>query len=240
MSNVGFRIYTRFNRPDTRVVEAFRQLPVAVIADDMNRLACMDARIKTLNGVPLAGCAVTVKVRPGDNLLLHRALDMAAPGDVIVVDGQGDLSNAVAGENMMMWAQRRQLAGVIVDGAMRDVASIRQMPFPVFAAGIQPKGPYKTGPGEINVPICCGGIVVHPGDIVVGDDDGVVVIRPRDAAAVLKSAQARHQKEEVTRLAILEGTYDRSAYTETALRKMGCEVIDAAWDEVSEETARQA
>jgi len=107
--------------------------------------------------------------------------------------------------------------------------------FPVFAAGIQPKGPYKNGPGEINVPICCGGVVINPGDIIVGDDDGVVAIRPIDAPAVCKRAHARHQKEGLTRQAILDGSYDRSAYTEEALRKMGCEVIDAAWSEQAAE-----
>jgi RraA family protein len=235
MSNVGFRIYTKINRPDKQLVENFRGLPVAVIADEMNRLGCMDARIKPLNRAALLGVALTVKARAGDNLMLHRALDMAAPGDVIVVDGQGDLSNAIAGENMMMWAQRRQIGGVIIDGAMRDLDSIRNLEFPVFAAGIQPKGPYKNGPGEINVPICCGGVVINPGDIIVGDDDGVVAIRPIDAPAVCKRAHARHQKEGLTRQAILDGSYDRSAYTEEALRKMGCEVIDAAWSEQAAE-----
>jgi RraA family protein len=236
MSNVGFRIYTKINRPDQQLIENFRGLPVAVIADEMNRLGCMDARIKPLNRVPLLGVAFTVKVRAGDNLMVHRALDMALPGDVIVVDGQGDLSNAIAGENMMMWAQRRRLAGVIVDGAMRDLDALRTLELAVFAAGIQPKGPYKTGPGEINVPICCGGVVINPGDIIVGDEDGVVSIHPVDAPTVCKKAHARHQKESVTRQTIVDGSYDRSAYTEDALRKMGCEVIDAAWSQqVAEE-----
>ena len=237
MSNVGFRIYTKINRPDQQLIESFRGLAVAVIADEMNRLGCMNARIKPLNRVPLLGVAFTVKARAGDNLMLHRALDMALPGDVSVVDGQGELSNAIAGENMMMWAQRRKLAGVIIDGAMRDLDSLRSLEFSVFAAGIQPKGPYKNGPGEINVPICCGGVVIYPGDIIVGDEDGVVSIHPVDAPAVCKSAHARHQREGVTRQAIINGTYDRSAYTDEALRTMGCEVIDAAWSEhAAEET----
>jgi RraA family protein len=231
MPNLGFRIYTKINRPEKTMVESFRGLPVAVIGDEMNRLNCMAARIRPLNHEPLLGVALTVRVRSGDNLLLHRALDMAEPGDVIVVDAHGDLSNAVAGENMMMWAQQRRIAGVVVDGAMRDLDSIRKMNLPVFCAGIQPNGPYKSGPGEINVPVSCGGILVYPGDIVVGDDDGVISIRPKDAPAVLKTAQSRHQKEEVTRQTILNGTYDRSPYSEQALRKQGCEIIDAAWDE---------
>lgn len=239
MSNAGFRIFTKVDRPDGQLVEGFRGLPVAVIADEMNRLSCMDARIKPLNKAPLLGVAVTVKARAGDNLLLHRALDMAEPRDVIVVDGQGDLSNALAGENMMMWAQQRQLAGVVVDGAMRDVNSIERLQLPVFAAGIQPKGPYKNGPGEINVPVSCGGIVVYPGDIIVGDDDGVVAIRPVDALEVLRRAKARHQKEDATRQRILDGTYDRSAYTEDALRKMGCEIIEAAWNDVLQDAGQR-
>ena len=239
MSNVGFRIYKKLNRPDKKLVEQFKGLPVAVIADEMNRLGCMDARIKPLNKAPLLGVALTVKARAGDNLMLHRALDMAEPGDVIVLDGQGDLSNAIAGENMMMWAERRELAGVVVDGAMRDLDSIGKMRFSVFAAGIQPKGPYKNGPGEINVPVCCGGIVVYPGDIIVGDDDGVVALHPIDAPAVLQRALARQQKEGLTRESIIRGTYDRSSYTEEALQKMGCEIIDSAWsDNLAEDVSR--
>lgn len=232
MSNVGFRIFTKFNRPEPRLVEEFKGVPVAVIGDEMNRLCCMEARIRPLNKTPLVGVAMTVRTRPGDNLLLHRALDMAAAGDIIVVDGQGELSNAIAGENMMMWAHHRELGGVVVDGAMRDIEAISKLPMAVFAAGIQPRGPYKSGPGEINVPITCGGIVVFPGDIVVGDEDGVVVVRPAEAAAIAKRAHARHQKEELTRQTIVQGTYDRSAYTEDALRKMGCEIVDAVWSDV--------
>lgn len=231
MSNVGFRIFTKINRPDQLLLESFRGVPVAVIGDEMSRRGCMDSRIKPLNGVPLLGPAITVRVRAGDNLLLHRALDMAEFGDVIVVDAQGDLSNAVAGENMMMWAERRGIGGVIIDGAMRDMDALRSMRLPVFAAGIQPNGPYKNGPGEINVPISCGGIVVYPGEIIVGDGDGVVAINPADAPDVLKRARTRQQKENKTREAILNGTYDRTPYTEEALREMGCDIIEGAWSD---------
>jgi len=231
MSEVGFRIYTKINRPDKQLVESFRELPVPVIGDETNRLGCMDARIRPMNNEPLLGVALTVRVRVGDNLVLHRALDMAEPGDVIVVDGQNGLSNAVTGENMMMWAERRGVAGVVVDGAIRDVDAIRKMRLPVFAAGIQPKGPYKSGPGEVNVPISCGGIVIFPGAIIAGDQDGVVAIHPKDAPAVLKRAQKRQQKELATRETIINGTYDRSSYTEDALRERGCEIIDEAWSE---------
>ena len=167
-------------------MEAFKGLPVANIADEMNRLYYHDARIKPLNDVPLLGTAFTVKARVGDNLMLHKALDMAQPGEVIVVDVQGDLSNSVTGEIMMRQAVKRGISGVVVDGAVRDAEALKALELSIYAAGIQPNGPYKDGPGEINVPVCCGGIVVKPGDILIGDVDGIVVIDPQDAPEILE------------------------------------------------------
>jgi RraA family protein len=229
MPNIGFRVFTRINRPPQALVEAFSNLPVANIADEMNRLWCMDARIRPLNKAPLLGPAFTVRARVGDNLMLHAAIDLAEPGDVIVVEDQGDLANALIGENMMLWAARRRLGGMVVDGAMRDVECLSQMNFPCYAAGIQPKGPYKDGPGEINVPISCGGVVVTPGDIVVGDADGIVVIPPRDAADVATKARKKLEAELATRKAIADGTWNRTPYTLEALAAKGCEIIDDAW-----------
>jgi regulator of RNase E activity RraA len=228
-ANIGFRIFTRIHRAPKALVEEFRGLPVANIADEMNRMFCLDARIRPMNGSPLLGVAFTVRARPGDNLMLHRAIDMAEPGDVILVEDQGDLANAMSGENMMMWAARRGIAGVVVDGAMRDADSIAKMNFPVYARGINPRGPYKAGPGEINVPISCGGAVVHPGDIVVGDADGVLVIPRRDGEAVLTRAKQKLAQEFAMRAAIEAGTWDRSGYTEERLSAMGCEIIDGAY-----------
>ena len=229
MSNVGFRVYKKINRPNKALLDQFKDLPVANIADEMNRLGCMDARIRPLNSSPLVGPALTVKARAGDNLMLHRALDMAEPGDVIVVEDQGDLTHALIGELMMLWAERRGIAGVVVDGAMRDIDVLRGLKIAAYAAGIQPKGPYKAGPGEINVPISCGGVVVNPGDIVVGDADGLLVIRPGDAPAILEKAKGKYKKEMAAREAIKNGSWDRSAYSEEALRAMGCEFIDDVW-----------
>jgi RraA family protein len=226
MSDVGFRIYKKINRPDRALVEEFKGIPVSNIGDEINRLGCMDARINPYNASPMLGTAFTVKARTGDNLMLHYAIDAAQPGDVIVVQGEGDLAHALIGELMMTWAERRKIAGMVIDGAIRDVDTIRKMSMPVYAAGVQPKGPYKLGPGEINVPVSCGGIVVFPGDIVVGDQDGVVVIRPKDALEIAKKAQKKHAQEDATREAIANGTWNRSAYSEEALRKLGCEIID--------------
>lgn len=234
MSNVGFRIFTRIKRPDQALVQGFKDIPVANIADEMGRMYCLDTGIRPLNTTPLLGTAFTVRARPGCNLMLHRALDMAEPGDVVIVEDQGDQTNALTGENMMMWAHRRGLAGVVIDGAVRDLESIGKLAFPVYAKGINPRGPHKSGPGEINVPINCGGVVVHPGDIIVGDQDGIVVISPRDAQTVLAKARKKLEKEIATRVAIEAGTWDRSGYSAAALQAMGCEIIDAAYaDEVA-------
>lgn len=229
MSNVGFRIYKKINRPDKELVERFRGLPVANIADEMNRMNCMDARLRPVNGSPLLGTAFTVKSRIGDNLMFHKALDLAQPGDVIVVDGRGDLANSLTGEIMMRQAMKRGIAGVIVDGAVRDVEALSRMDLPIYSAGITPQGPYKDGPGEINVPVSCGGVTVNPGDILVGDADGVVVISPRDAAALAEKAAIKSQKEQATFKSIEDGTLDRSAYSDEAFIKRGCEIIDDFW-----------
>lgn len=225
MANTGFRIYTDFLRPTAEQVEQFRGIAAANIADEMNRLSCMDARLKPINEVALLGTAVTVKVRSGDNLMIHRALDMAQPGDVVVVDGQGDLSRALVGELMLCQAVQRKLAGLIIDGAIRDLAALRKLPIAIYAAGATPNGPFKYGPGEVNVPISCGGIVVHPGDILVGDADGVVVVRPQEADALARKAAAKAQSEQQTLVKIAAGTRDRSAYGDAAFEARGCEII---------------
>lgn len=195
-SNVGFRIYENFTRPDPKLIEGFRGIPSSNIGDMMNRLYCMDAGISPMNKVDsMVGCAFTVKVPIGDNLIFHRALDLAKPGDILVIDGAGALDRSLAGEIMMTFAEKKGFAGVIVDGALRDLDGIQKMSMPVYARGITPQGPYKNGPGEINVPVCCGGIAVLPGDIIVGDGDGVVVIRPADAPHLLELSIDKLAKE---------------------------------------------
>ena len=226
MSNAGFRIFTKVNRPEKELVEAFRGLPAANIADEMNRLFCVDARIKLVNNVPLLGPAFTVKARVGDNLLFHKALELAQPGDVIVVDGQGDLMNAITGEIMMTEARKKGIAGIVIDGAIRDVEALKAMDkMAIYAAGVTPKGPYKDGPGEINVPVCCGGIVVNPGDILVGDADGIVVINPQDAPELVEKAKGKQAKEQAIFKAIEAGNRDKS-WIDRELKARGCEIID--------------
>ena len=225
MANVGFRIHNKIDRPKRELVESFAGIPVANIADNMNRMSCMNSRIRPLNSAPLLGTAITVKTRPGDNLMLYKAIDMAQPRDIIVVDGQGDLTNSITGELMITLMKEIGISGLIVDGAIRDLGAIREMDFPVYAVGVQPKGPYKDGPGEINVPISCGGIVVNPGDILVGDDDAVVVILPQDAPEILQKAKATVAKEAGIMEAIKNNKWDRS-WVDKVLREKGCEFLD--------------
>ena len=223
MQNVGMRINASISRPDPGLIEAFKALPVANIGDCMSRTFCMHPAIRPYNDNPLAGPAFTVKVRPGDNLMLHKALDLAAPGDIIVVDGQGDMSNALIGELMVSWAVKRGLGGIIIDGAIRDVNRLRTVGIPVYAAGVTPAGPYKEGPGEINFPVVCGGVVVNPGDIIVGDADGVVVINPGDARSVLEKASAKSRDELQTLLDIENGAWPRG-WVDAALAAKGCDL----------------
>jgi regulator of RNase E activity RraA len=226
VANPGFRIKKNFARPDPALVAKFKDVPAANIGDNMNRMAGMNARISPLNDSPLLGCAFTVKVRVGDNLLLHKAIDMAQPGDVIVVDAQGERSYGTTGELMVAWMRRRGIAGLVVDGCVRDSARMRTYTdFPVYVAGVTPNGPLKEGGGEINFPVMCGGIVVNPGDIVVGDADGVVVVRPEDAEEVLQKAKAMHAKELQTVRDIENLAWDRS-WVDRVLREKGCEFIE--------------
>ena len=225
MSNIGFQIASEFPRPDPALVEAFRELPVANIDDCMNRTAAVDGAIRPLNKAKLLGPAFTVKVPEGDNLMFHKAMDMAEPGDVIVIDAGGDEKRAVFGALMINYCRVRGLAGVVIDGAVRDVEELSQMDFPVYARAATPNGPYKNGPGEINVPVIIGGRIVSPGDIVVGDGDGVLFIRPEHAAQLAEATRAVGQKEAAIMQNILEnGTYIRP-WVDDLLKKINCEIL---------------
>ncbi len=153
----------------------------------------------------MAGVALTVRSRPGDNLMLHKAIDMAVPGDVIVVDAGGDLTNALMGELMLAYAVKKGVAGFVLNGAIRDVDAFVATNLPTFAAGVTHRGPYKDGPGEINVPISLEGMVVAPGDIVVGDADGVLSVPLRAADEILRKTEAKQDAERVQMQAIEDG-----------------------------------
>jgi RraA family protein len=221
---IGFRILRRARKVDARIVAQFREIPVANVSDSMHRLCAGGARLRPMHqGGRMAGPAFTVKTRPGDNLMVHKALDLAEPGDVIVVDAGGDLTNALIGEIMSSYAHARGIAGIVIDGAIRDADEIRANAFPVYAAGVTHRGPYKDGPGEINVPVAIDGMVIEPGDLVLGDGDGLLCV-PFDATAAVLAAAGEKQKVEAREIeAASRAALDR-AWVDARLRALGCEM----------------
>ena len=222
---IGCRIVREIDRAPAQVVEMFREIPVSNLDDCMGRMAAVHQAIRPLNRSRLLGTAFTIRVPAGDNLMFHRAMDLAQPGDVIMIDAGGGENRAIFGSLMANYCKARGIAGIVVDGSVRDAAELEKLEdFAVYARGISPNGPYKNGPGEINVPICVGGIFVHPGDIVVGDFDGIVVIRPQEAEEIAKAARAVMEKEDKLLRGILQGVYDRPC-VEEKLREIGCEYV---------------
>jgi RraA family protein len=192
------------------IIEAFRTAPTSIISDNLSRLPGAVGLRPFHGGGALVGPAFTVRTRPGDNLAIHKALEIVGPGDVIVVDGGGDETRALIGEIMLNIAKYRGAAGYVIDGAIRDSGAIAASDFPVFARAAIHRGPYKSGPGEINVPVSIGGMVIAPGDIVVGDDDGVVAFPQAIAPKLLEAVKAQIAREADTIVAIREGRYQGS------------------------------
>ena len=223
---VGFRVFLGGPKVDRDVVKRVRALPVANVSDSMNRMSSGGVALKPMHkGGTLAGAAVTVKTRPGDNLLMHKAFDIAKPGDVIVVDGGGDVTNALIGENAAAYAESLGLAGVVINGAIRDSAVIASRAFPIFAIGVTHRGPFKDGPGEVNVPISINGMVIAPGDLILGDSDGVVCVPRARVEEVYKAALAKHQQDERDARAVVERNVKRG-WLDAKLKELGCEFIE--------------
>lgn len=228
MATIGLRIFASAKRPSSLVLEQLAALPTPNISDNMQRHYGASAALRPYHhGGKLVGPAFTVKTRPGDNLLVHKAIDMAAAGDVIVVDAGGEVAQAIIGEIMTSHAAKRGIAGFVIDGAIRDADAIASAGLPVYALGVTHRGPYKDGPGEINVPVSIAGMVIHPGDIIVGDADGVLAIPQDLAEGVIVAATAQYRKEEATLAAIAAGTLDRRWVDET-LRSKGYVMPDGA------------
>jgi regulator of RNase E activity RraA len=208
MAALGFRLIANFPRPDAALVEGFRGAATGHVGDALGRSAAMDASIKPVSPVvSFCGVAFTVKTRPVDNLVVWKALELAQPGDVLVIATGGHLAHSTWGDLTSRVGVGRGLAAMVTDGAVRDLDGITEAGLPVFAAAVTPNSPQKDGPGEINVPIACGGQVVHPGDILVGDPDGVVVVPRHDAAAALTELE-RIRAYEMERLqAIARGEF---------------------------------
>lgn len=201
-------------------VAALTGLATSVVSDVLGR-TIGTVGVLPVNKSPVAICgnAVTVSVRSGDNLMLHKALQILKPGDVLVVDGGGDISRALFGEIMMTVAKSRGAIGAVLDAAIRDVEAFEKHRFPCWARGVNLRGPFKDGPGSINVPVTIGGMVIHPGDIILGDCDGVIALSP---AVALEGARLGREKEAVERKtiqSILDGKYDDAWIDETLKQK---------------------
>lgn len=194
-------------QPDKDLIESFGRAATATISDNLSRLPGAIGLRPFHRGGTLVGAAVTVRTAAGDNAVIHEVLDMVRPGDVLVIDGGGATDRALVGEIIAAIAASRGVAGIVLDGAIRDAAVIAAGDFPCFARGVCHRGPYKNGPGEINVPVTIGGMVVHPGDIVVGDSDGVVAFPQSIARELLSAVKAQDAREAEIMLSVREGRY---------------------------------
>jgi regulator of RNase E activity RraA len=226
----GFRIRYDIERVHPEIVAGFGAFETPSISDLMNRLYTMATAIKPLTDPNhrILGPACTVKVYPGDNLMVHKSLDIARPGDVIVVDAGGSPMTAVLGDLVCTKARHRAIGGFVVDGLIRDLPAIQRLgDFPVYARGVTPIGPLHRGPGEINHPISCGGIVVHPGDVIVGDLNGVVVVPQEIAAELLERLIARTTTEADYNAAVARGEFS-NAWVDAILESSGVAVEDSA------------
>lgn len=214
-------INSAFDRVSKDQVARAKEIASTILADVAGRRGALDGRIKPVSpAMRVCGPALTVEVRPGDNLMIHAALVLARPGDVIVVDGKADTTCALMGELMCTHARAAGVAGVVIDAAVRDVTELKAAPFPVFACGSNPNGPTKRIGGRIGHTISVGGVAVAAGDLVVGDEDGVVIVPKADVEQVLtdglkKIAAERKRLEDIAAGRLIYG------WLEGALKEVG-------------------
>ena len=212
------KVVTDIERPPENLVKQFKGLPTAVLSDVTTKYEnTMSYEIKPVyDEVSMVGTALTVKTYPGDNLMVHKAITMAEPGDVLVIDANEYTEAGLWGELASTSCKANGLNGTVIDGAVRDVNEIAKLDYPVFARAVSPKGSYKAHPGSVNVPVACGGVSVEPGDIIVGDNEGVAVIKPDDAASVLEDARAKLESESemIERLEDGEYIFDIAGFEE--------------------------
>jgi regulator of RNase E activity RraA len=201
--STSIRIFQSIDRPAQDLLDRFRDAPTGFVADAFSHGNAMWHRIKPLDPAwRICGPAVTVKTRVGDNLLVWKALDIVQPGDVLVIAVEGDVQRAIWGDRTSAVAAARGVVGMVTDGVVRDVAGILDAGMPIFSQGSIPQACYMDGPGEINVPVSAGGVLVHPGDIVVGDRDGVVVVPAARAVEVADALDEVRKRESDAEAAI--------------------------------------
>ena len=230
--SIGNRVFLQKPEVAQELLDAFKTIPAANISDTMGRLVGMHPRIKLQSSPkdPInVGRALTIKTRSGDNLMLHKALNMAKPGDVLIVSNVGGAEyRSLIGEIMFTYGGSKNIGGIIIDGPIRDIDAVRKMTYPIYATGTNPGGPYKEGPGEINVPISCGGISINPGDIIVMDEDGVIVIPWQEGETVLEAAKAFQAQDEAKLVAAQTGNSKRE-WVDKRLADKGVEIIDGMY-----------
>lgn len=230
------KVFTRVNRTPADVVAQAREVTVADVHESMGpqgRMQLMSARMRPLApGYKIAGPAVTAFCWPGDNLMMHRALYLAQPGDVLVVVCQAELSGAQWGDLATRYALKKGLAGVVVQGCARDVDQVRALGLPVWSTHIYPIHPDKSGHGFVNTPVVCEGVNVCPGDLIVADGDGVIAVPRADAARVIAAAQAKMRKEDEVAAKVADGAavWDLSGAA-AIYAKLDINEVDAAWDD---------
>jgi regulator of RNase E activity RraA len=221
-----FRVFRSVERPAPELVARYAGVPTGNVCDAMDRFGAMDYRIQALDRASrMCGPAITVRTRPGDNLAVYQALEVARPGDVLVIATYDYTTTSTIGDLVVNVARRRGLAGIVCDGLCRDASGIRATGLPVFTRGTSPSSPGKDGPGEINAPVSCGGVSVRPGDLVLGDEDGVVVVPRRDLDAVAERLKAVLEKEAKMLAAIEGGQLTNPAMMEL-LGQKGVEFIE--------------
>jgi regulator of RNase E activity RraA len=220
MNPVGIEIHPR-KEAFKEGIEALTGLATSVVSDVLGRtIGAVGILPVNKSSVSVCGNAVTVSVRAGDNLMIHKALQILQPGDVLVVDGGGDISRALFGEIMMTVAKSRGAVGAVFDGAIRDVDAFEKHKFPCWARGVNMRGPYKDGPGSINASIVIGGMVINPGDIILGDCDGIIALSPEDCMLGAKLGREKEATERKTIQSILDGKYD-AAWVDATLKQKG-------------------
>ncbi len=217
---VGFRVRAPWRRPDQALLDAFGTAASAQVADCMSRLGAMDAGIRPIWRSPrIVGSALTVWCHSGDNLMLHKAISLAVPGDIVVMNTQGNLVNAGFGELLATSAVKMGVRALIMDGMVRDADALEALGLPVYARGVCPNGCNKDGAGEVGAIIACGGVAVRPGDVIIADRDGVTVVPLEDAPEVARQAMGQMDREQKRMQEIAKGVLVRPEIDE-ALRKL--------------------
>ncbi|MCD8223514.1 MAG: RraA family protein [Clostridiales bacterium] len=227
---IGKRVYMKRKLADPEVVKGFVGIPASNVGDTFERIGCMNPRIRLMSnprGVSWSGNALTIKTRGGDNMLIHYVLEnIAKEGDFLIVSNEGCPTRSIIGQNMACSMETLKLAGIVIDGPIRDIDAIREMTLPVYATGVCPGGPFKDGPGEVNVPLACGDIAVNPGDVIVADPDGICVVPRLDAKYVLEQAKKKFEIDQAGLAAAKNGTnYGKQKWSK-ALNDKNYEIID--------------